>query len=68
MTDSEPTSVHDVVDASRALLSKGSARIVLVKHLAHAGLSPQDSFEMLLVSREEAWHVATPLLPFSRWV
>ena len=37
-----------------------------MKHLAHAGLSPDDSFEMLLVGHEEAWHIATPLLPFGR--
>ena len=55
-----------VLSAARALLAKGSARLVLVKHLAHAGLEPDASFEMLLVSREEAWHVATPQLPFSR--
>ena len=34
--------------------------------MAHAGLSPDDAFEMLLVSRQEAWHVSTPLLPFSK--
>ena len=50
---------------ARQLLDKGP-RLVLVKHLAHAGLDPDRSFEMLLVSRSSAWHVATPLLPFSR--
>ena len=28
--------------------------------------NPNQAFEMLLVSRSSAWHVATPLLPFSR--
>lgn len=66
MTDSNPKTAGEVLEAARALLAKGSARFVLVKHLAHAGLSPDDSFEMLLVGPEEAWHVATPLLPFSK--
>jgi pyridoxine kinase len=65
MTGTDPKAPQEVLDAARALLSKG-ARLVLVKHLAHAGRSPDDSFEMLLVSREEAWHVGTPLLPFTR--
>ncbi|EOD14621.1 hypothetical protein EMIHUDRAFT_448150 [Emiliania huxleyi CCMP1516] len=66
MTGSEPDTPQAVVRAARALLGAGSARLVLVKHLAHAGLSPDDSFEMLLVGHEEAWHIATPLLPFGR--
>jgi len=66
LTDSDPRSPVDVLQASRALLGRGGCRLVLVKHLAHAGLSPDDSFEMLLVSRDEVWHVSTPLLPFSK--
>ena len=66
MTNSEPRSPAEVLKASRELLARGSCRLVLVKHLAHAGLSPDDAFEMLLVSRDEAWHVQTPLLPFSK--
>eukprot|EP00325_Prymnesiales_sp_UTEX-LB-985_P023452 CAMPEP_0174735384 /NCGR_PEP_ID=MMETSP1094-20130205/64872_1 /TAXON_ID=156173 /ORGANISM="Chrysochromulina brevifilum, Strain UTEX LB 985" /LENGTH=302 /DNA_ID=CAMNT_0015938341 /DNA_START=69 /DNA_END=977 /DNA_ORIENTATION=+ len=66
MTGQGPTKPAEVLAAARALLAKGSARLVLVKHLAHAGLSPHDSFEMLLVARTQAWHIATPLLPFSR--
>jgi len=65
MTGTTPTTPAEVLSAARQLLGAG-ARLVLVKHLAHAGLTPEDAFEMLLVSREEAWHVATPLLPFSR--
>lgn len=37
--------------------------IVLVKHLARAGLS-QDRFEMLLVTKDEAWHISRPLVDF----
>lgn len=65
MTGTEPRSPSEVLAAARKLLDKGPS-LVLVKHLAHAGLSPSDSFEMLLVSRTEAWHCSTPLLPFSR--
>jgi len=55
----------DVLRGARAVLAKGPG-LVLVKHLAHAGLAPDESFEMLLVSHDEAWHVSTPLLPFAR--
>ena len=68
MTGSDPRTPAEVLAASRKLLEKG-ARMVLVKHLAHAGLSPDDSFEMLLVlggASGEAWHISTPLLPFDR--
>ncbi len=42
--------------------------LCLVKHLAHAGRTPGDAFEMLLVEKEgqRAWHISTPLLPFTR--
>jgi pyridoxine kinase len=36
---------------------------VLVKHLARAGVS-QDRFEMLLVTKDEAWHISRPLVDF----
>ena len=66
LTCTEPRTPSEVLTSARALLAVGGARLVLVKHLAHAGLSPTEAFEMLLVSRDEAWHVSTPLLPFSR--
>ena len=65
MTGTKPRNPAEVLAAARTLLDRG-ARLVLVKHLAHAGLAPDEAFEMLLVSRSSAWHVATPLLPFSR--
>ena len=65
MTRTEPRDPAQVLSAARQLLDRGP-RLVLVKHLAHAGLDPERAFEMLLVSRSAAWHVATPLLPFSR--
>lgn len=64
MTGTDPQTPAEVLQAARQLLGSG-ARLVLVKHLAHAGLN-EDAFEMLLVSAREAWHVATPLLPFDR--
>merc|ERR1712194_352017 len=41
-------------------------KTILVKHLAHAGLHPDQCFEMLLVTEHEALHVETPLLRFDR--
>lgn len=49
MTRTEPRDPAQVLRAARQLLDKGP-RLVLVKHLAHAGLDPDRSFEMLLVS------------------
>ena len=68
MTNTEPQTPQEVLRAARDLLGAGSAKHVLVKHLAHAGLTPTDAFEMLLVSRDDAhaWHVSTPLLPFTK--
>jgi pyridoxine kinase len=39
--------------------------VVLVKHLARAGLS-MDRFEMLLVTKDEAWHISRPLVDFGQ--
>lgn len=55
-------SVDDAVMACRELIARGP-EIVLVKHLARAGLS-KDRFEMLLVTRDEAWHISRPLVDF----
>jgi pyridoxine kinase len=54
--------VNSVIDACRQLIAKGP-RIVLVKHLSRAG-KRTDMFEMLLVTRDEAWHIARPLVDF----
>lgn len=68
MTGSHPITCEEVITAAKELLAKGSARLCLVKHLAHAGKTPNEAFEMLLVEkdREKAWHISTPLLPFTR--
>lgn len=47
----------------RAELIARGPEVVLVKHLARAGLS-MDRFEMLLVTAEEAWHISRPLVDF----
>ncbi|WP_035341307.1 MULTISPECIES: pyridoxal kinase PdxY [Dickeya] len=54
--------VEDAVIASRALCQRGP-KLVLVKHLSRAAIH-QDSFEMLLVSHDEAWHIRRPLVDF----
>jgi len=59
------SSVGDCIEAARSIISRGP-KIVFIKHLASAGLEPNKSFEMLLVSSEEAFHVATPIVPFER--
>ena len=47
MTDTDPRNPAEVLSAARKLLDKGPS-LVLVKHLAHAGLDPDKVFEMLL--------------------
>ncbi len=53
-------SLEDCVSMARSLLARGP-QVLLVKHLAYPGRA-QDMFEMLLVSREESWHLGRPLL------
>ncbi|MTD26059.1 pyridoxal kinase PdxY [Erwinia sorbitola] len=56
------TDVAQAVAAARELIAKGP-KVVLVKHLARAGYR-SDRFEMLLVTADEAWHIARPLVDF----
>lgn len=56
--------VTEAVAAARALCEKGP-RIVLVKHLSRAA-ERNDSFEMLLVTPTDAWHISRPLVEFER--
>lgn len=59
--------VHNVAEAvemARALCKQGP-KIVLVKHLSRAAYR-EDSFEMLLVTLDEAWHISRPLVEFER--
>lgn len=52
------------LQAVQKLLSMG-LKIVLVKHLAHAGKDP-NSFEMLLATTEGIWHISRSLHQFDR--
>lgn len=54
--------VAQAVATARELIAKGP-KVVLVKHLARAGYR-SDRFEMLLVTADEAWHIARPLIDF----
>lgn len=54
--------VEQAVTTARALIATGP-KVVLVKHLARAGYR-SDRFEMLLVTADEAWHIARPLIDF----
>jgi len=54
--------VEQAVEAARELVAQGP-EIVLVKHLARAGMS-LTRFEMLLVTADEAWHISRPLVDF----
>mgnify|MGYP000858234491 FL=1 len=56
------SSVEEAVDAARQLIALGP-KVVLVKHLARAGLR-SDRFEMLLVPADEALHISRPLVDF----
>lgn len=56
------TDVAQAVATARELIAKGP-KVVLIKHLARAGYR-SDRFEMLLVTADEAWHIARPLIDF----
>ncbi|KFK94719.1 MULTISPECIES: pyridoxal kinase PdxY [unclassified Serratia (in: enterobacteria)] len=56
------SSVEQAVNAARELIAQGP-KVVLVKHLSRAGYHT-DSFEMLLVTADEAWHISRPLVDF----
>ncbi|MDR0219494.1 MAG: pyridoxal kinase PdxY [Enterobacteriaceae bacterium] len=56
----EIKNVEQAVSAARALCEKGP-KIVLVKHLSRAGYQ-SDNFEMLLVTKENSWHISRPLI------
>lgn len=62
LSGQEVTSVEQAVFSARKLIALGP-KIVLVKHLARAGLR-SDRFEMLLVTADEAWHISRPLVDF----
>ncbi|WP_131863306.1 pyridoxal kinase PdxY [Biostraticola tofi] len=55
-------SVDEAVAIARELCERGP-RMVLIKHLSYAGYD-RNSFEMLLVTPDEAWHTSRPLVDF----
>lgn len=62
LTGTKVSSLADAVEAARGLLALGP-KIVLVTSLIHRDTEP-GHIEMLLVTSEAAWRVATPFLPF----
>lgn len=64
VTDERINNLDDAVKACRKLISMGP-KIVLVKHLGRGG-KDKKSFEMLLVSEKETWHISRPLVEFDK--
>lgn len=64
LVDREIDDVAGCLEAARELCRKGP-RLVLVKHLSYAASDP-DSFEMILATADEAWHIRRPLIEFAR--
>ncbi|PHM28567.1 pyridoxal kinase PdxY [Xenorhabdus budapestensis] len=60
LTMREIKDVEQAISAARLLCEKGP-KIVLVKHLSRAGYR-KDNFEMLLVTKENSWHISRPLI------
>ncbi|WP_038267494.1 bifunctional hydroxymethylpyrimidine kinase/phosphomethylpyrimidine kinase, partial [Xenorhabdus cabanillasii] len=60
LTMREIKDVEQAISAARLLCEKGP-EIVLVKHLSRAGYR-KDNFEMLLVTKENSWHISRPLI------
>lgn len=54
--------VDEAILACREICKRGP-KLVLVKHLSRAGYQ-NDRFEMLLVTKDEAWHIHRPLVDF----
>ena len=59
-----PSSLTDCVNMAKSLLTKGP-KAIMVKHLNYTGKQP-DIFEMLLVTKDAAWHLQRPLLTFPK--
>ena len=64
MVEREIDDVAGCVAAARELIARGP-RLILVKHLAYAAADP-NAFEMILVTRDESWHISRPLIEFDR--
>lgn len=55
-------SVDEAIAAAREICAKGP-ELILIKHLSRAGYDA-NKFEMLLVTKDEAWHISRPLVDF----
>jgi pyridoxine kinase len=64
LVDREIDDVAGALAAARELCARGP-RLVLVKHLSYAASDP-NAFEMILATREKAWHISRPLIEFER--
>ncbi len=64
LVDRELDSVEDCVDAARQVIRKGP-RLIVVKHLSYAARDV-NSYEMLLVTKDEALHISRPMIEFDR--
>ncbi len=64
LVDRDLDSVEDCVDAARQVIRKGP-RLIVVKHLSYAARDV-NSYEMLLVTKDEALHISRPMIEFDR--
>ncbi|MCD7896098.1 MAG: pyridoxal kinase PdxY [Planctomycetaceae bacterium] len=64
LVDRDLDSVEDCVTAARQVIRKGP-RLIVVKHLSYAARDV-NSYEMLLVTADEALHISRPMIEFDR--
>ncbi|UDG81308.1 Pyridoxal kinase PdxY [Candidatus Profftia lariciata] len=62
LSGSNIKNVKEALIAARNIIAN-SSKIVLIKHLACAGYD-KNSFEMILVTVDQAWHIHRPLVDF----
>ncbi|WP_225639370.1 pyridoxal kinase PdxY [Candidatus Profftia sp. (ex Adelges kitamiensis)] len=62
LTGNKINNVEEVLCSARNIITD-SHKVILVKHLSNAGYH-KDSFEMMLIAANEAWHISRPLVDF----
>jgi pyridoxine kinase len=63
ITGRKCASVSDAVAACRwCLETSPQLQLCFVKHLSYAGMDKGSSFEMLMVTNDDCYHISTPLL------
>lgn len=60
----QPISLSDCAEMAKSLLKQGP-KAIMVKHLNYPNKNP-DTFEMLLVTPEQTWHLERPLIAFPK--